>query len=369
MSTYVVLGSLPTVEMKLTAMTLAKMHVLGLLLAVAATGCRVNDSGIGVTGAAGEADGAGDPGDPVLDAGGGTTETPDGPTAADTAAPADAAVALGGACVSDVECGSGICVAGLCCESRCNVACFTCAGATPGRCRPLPAQTSCGPTASCSGSSLMAAAVCNGAGMCVPGTPQACPGGLKCADGAHCLASCTRDTDCTGDLQCDKASGACQRPGKPLGADCRGDGATTECQSGFCADGVCCESACTGACLACLGSVTGATDGKCAFVQAGRHDPDCTREDPATCGEDGTCDGQGKCAHWPDGTACGARCCATNQGKGNGSVPCTFMCKGGTCDRNNPVLGDRCGLASCCCAPSPEQPATCRPLFQCDGCQ
>src|SRR5689334_21918643 len=36
--------------------------------------------------------------------------------------------------------------------------------------------------------------------------------------------------------------------GQPLGTSCV---LATECESGFCADGVCCNNACTGVCMAC----------------------------------------------------------------------------------------------------------------------
>lgn len=50
------------------------------------------------------------------------------------------------------------------------------------------------------------------------------------------------------------------------GTDCDGAG---ECASGFCVDGVCCDTACEGACGACVGSATGADDGTCAALPFG----------------------------------------------------------------------------------------------------
>jgi hypothetical protein len=343
-----------------------------LLLALGvATGCRVNGKGFGsVETTTGDDDAAADP--PEVDAGV-SLSSPDAPAVAVDAptvgpavdAPA-ASVAPGGACSADGQCGAGVCVAGACCESRCDSPCMACSAA--GRCLPRAKDTACGGSASCGGSTLTAAPACDGAGTCVARAGKDCPGSLKCADATTCLGHCTRDVDCTGTLICD--GGLCARPGKALGADCRTDGASSECRSGFCADGVCCESACTGACLACIGSVTGSTDGKCANVEAGRHDPGCTREDPSTCGEDGTCDGNGRCSRYPDGTVCGGRCCTTNRGQGSGSGPCNFRCVGGTCDRNNPVMtNDRCGLGTCCCPGAPDEVATCRPFLQCDSCQ
>ena len=55
--------------------------------------------------------------------------------------------------------------------------------------------------------------------------------------------------------------------GKAIGSQCSGNG---ECQLGFCADGVCCENACTGACKQCspagLCNVTPADDAACGAI-------------------------------------------------------------------------------------------------------
>jgi len=48
--------------------------------------------------------------------------------------------------------------------------------------------------------------------------------------------------------------------------------------------------------------------------------------DQATCGHDGTCDGAGKCASYPDGTACGALACSTKA-----AAIVSPQCSKGTC--------------------------------------
>ncbi len=79
-------------------------------------------------------------------------------------------------------------------------------------------------------------------------------------------------------------------PARPNGATCSGGG---ECEGGFCVDGVCCESDCTSLCRSC--ALPG-TLGHCALVPAGEDPRDVCKEQPvATCGMDGTCDGQGAC--------------------------------------------------------------------------
>lgn len=73
---------------------------------------------------------------------------------------------------------------------------------------------------------------------------------------------------------------------KPNGQSC---GGATECSSGFCVDGVCCDAACDGKCDSCAAVNTGGVDGTCAPVSDGL-DPD------DDCGAD-TCSGtSGVCA-------------------------------------------------------------------------
>lgn len=84
--------------------------------------------------------------------------------------------------------------------------------------------------------------------------------------------------------------------------------------------GVCCDSACTGACESCFQDQTGEPDGTCAPVVAGKRppvkihveSPGCMAQAPSTCGTTGFCDGAGACQFHPEGTLCGgeAQCSA-----------------------------------------------------------
>jgi MYXO-CTERM domain-containing protein len=79
-----------------------------------------------------------------------------------------------------------------------------------------------------------------------------------------------------------------------------GEGCTAasaaDCASGFCVDGVCCESAgCTGACMACN---TPGSEGTCVLAQAGT-------EVPGSCSDGQACDGTGSCKS-KNGQACSA---------------------------------------------------------------
>jgi len=60
-----------------------------------------------------------------------------------------------------------------------------------------------------------------------------------------------------------------------------------ECESGWCTDGVCCGTACSGVCQACAASLNGGVDGVCGSVPAGT-DPDSECE-PYLCGGSGAC--------------------------------------------------------------------------------
>lgn len=94
---------------------------------------------------------------------------------------------------------------------------------------------------------------------------------------------------------------------KPAGSPCSSG---RECERGFCAQGVCCNSACN---LGCFSCVQEGLEGTCAPIPAGtepRLENTCRTEEPGTCGLDGTCNGEGGCRQYPEGTACGQSFCA-----------------------------------------------------------
>jgi hypothetical protein len=168
-----------------------------------------------------------------------------------------------------------------------------------------------------------------------------------CASANTCKTRCAGDGDCLGGTICNVATGNCRQPGKDDGAPCATDG---ECASTHCADHVCCNIGCTGTCRACVQAQTGKPNGTCADVMAGTKDDRCAPEAPSTCGRDGTCDGNGKCRPYANGTPCGTECCRDNGGPGGGNARvCAFECQAGTCDRAHPMV-TRCGGAQCCCA-------------------
>jgi hypothetical protein len=344
--------------------------VLALALLVG-VGCSFKDKGINTstsvefdadgTGLGGTSGGGMGGGVVRLDGSAGGKDGPsgtDGPPPAQTdaelavdlgVAPPDApGLGLGSTCTTDGVCDSGFCADGVCCDKRCGEPCLSCGGgngAKAGTCAPDPADTVCG-AASCSGATLTPAPRCDGNGGCMTRPGAACPGSLTCASEAACRTKCAANSDCAGGMVCDVAAGTCRPPGKPNGQACT---AGPECTSGNCVDKVCCDGGCTGLCRSCLAAQTGKPDGTCANLLAGQKDTRCERQEPGTCGRDGTCDGSGACRRYPNGTRCGTGCCRDTSGPGGGVHVCAFECFGGTCDHNRPAIIDRCGGAQCCC--------------------
>lgn len=114
-----------------------------------------------------------------------------------------------------------------------------------------------------------------------------------CKDGAgggggaspDVCAACTSSTDCAMDRYCD-AMGACV-PDKKQGETCA-DGA--ECPSGSCVDGVCCDTACDGACAACSMALGADMDGTCKMAGVkGKDDAGVCDDKNGKCGFEATC--------------------------------------------------------------------------------
>ena len=131
----------------------------------------------------------------------------------------------------------------------------------------------------------------------------------------------------------------------------------SECSSTVCADGVCCDKACTGTCEAC-DVVTSA--GTCTTLAAnatprpGR--TACTGTDP-TCAS--KCDGKSNaCAYPPSSTSCGTASCTGNSYQPAGT------CSNGTCNTASPQT---CANS---CVPSAGGCVACTPgSYQCLGAQ
>ena len=277
----------------------------------------------------------------------GTDATPDGGCGAGGANRAN-----GLACTCSSECESNFCVEGFCCNRACDGTCETCAQATSlGMCTPVAAgvkprdasqcrtdlQTSCGQdgtcdgqgacrlypagvvctAGTCDGAEIGGGQVCDGAGVCRAGAITVCAPYLCSKTTNQCLATCSTNADCVSGEMC--LGGSCGPKGH--GVPCGGD---AECGSGHCTDGVCCDSACGGACQSCnqVGAV-----GTCTPTPAGQGHPLCLEQDPSTCGTTGVCDGQGGCTSYPANTPCAVAAC-TDSTSGNSVRTCDGL---GTC--------------------------------------
>jgi hypothetical protein len=195
-------------------------------------------------------------------------------SAASASARIFALLSNGEACAADVPCSAGHCVDGVCCASACTGPCVSC---STGTCAPITGAP--------------------------PGTRGGC-GGYLCAAGA-CATSCASTSACVASSYC--AANVCA-PRKAKGVAC---GSAGECASGLsCVDGVCCDSACGGACEAC--DVAGSL-GTCTAVAGAPHGarPACTGAGVGTdCGP--RCDGVARtaCGYPGSSDPCGAYRCA-----------------------------------------------------------
>jgi hypothetical protein len=103
--------------------------------------------------------------------------------------------------------------------------------------------------------------------------------------------------------------------------------AGSQCASGNCVDGVCCNVSRCGSCQAC--NVPGAV-GVCRNVPVGTPDPSgvCVDQGAASCGTTGRCDGMGGCQLYAAGTVCSAPSCPP----GSSSLTTQGTCTGvGAC--------------------------------------
>jgi hypothetical protein len=365
-------------------------RAIAVVLAVVAASCTVDMQGIGKIevgpdggGSGGMAGSGGSGGTGGSGGVGGSGGALDSGVRPDTGNSVDGPVppqANGWPCTGPTACASGYCVDNVCCESACGGVCVGCARSKTsrpdGQCRAIPAGldpenecaedgTICGRTGVCNGNGACAVAAadlacgdsacsnsvltpaprCDGAGNCLAKADQVCPGNFRCANAMVCKGSCVGDGDCVSGSHCDTSTGRCGDK-IPIGGACT-PANEEECASGFCVDGVCCDRACGGDCLACSMAKTGVGSGTCAPIIAGT-DPDgeCDDDGPESCGDDGTCDGVGACRQYPDGTICAAGCC---DGSGNGAKVCQFSCRLGSCDTNTPTKRDSCSGGNCCC--------------------
>jgi hypothetical protein len=115
----------------------------------------------------------------------------------------------------------------------------------------------------------------------------------------------------------------------------------SDCTSGHCVQGVCCDRACTGVCEYCP-RTTDAGTGTCVPVPAGVDPLNACKDDgPSTCGSTGACDGKGACALYAAGMQCGRASCSGS-----------FLVTAPVCDgRGVCVLGHPASCGAYACVP------------------
>ncbi len=292
----------------------------------------------------------------------------------------------GQSCACDQQCGSGACIAGVCCTSRCEGSCQACdlpgkvgtcspipEGQAPsnpeacpkdpvascglegtcdgkGECRKYPDNTVC-EAGSCKGSSVAGTKTCRN-GECTAGINQICAPFSCNAATSTCFAECTKDQDCAEGRTC--KDGSCGEG--PAGSACK---SPSQCESGHCVDGVCCNTACKGACLTCNDP---SSLGACAPVKSGVKDPRllCVTDNASTCGFSGLCNGQGGCSRYDASTVCQVASCAgasvMPEAKCNGLGNCVLssaftcapsICSGGACKTECASNADCIAPATC----------------------
>ena len=224
---------------------------------------------------------------------------------------------VGQTCSVGNQCVSDHCTDGFCCDAACKGTCRSCAlTASKGSCGNIPAGLpDLNASTTCSGIKS-----CDGQGHCAKAPGQSCGaatecGSGHCVDGVCCSSACNtpcrscglvnslgKCTDvpagkpdpsatvaCSGSQACD-GKGGCK---KANGQSCA---AASECGSGNCVDGACCDLACTATCYGCA---VGGNVGKCLPLPAGASDTQAL----VACSKGQTCDGKGVCKK-ANGQAC-----------------------------------------------------------------
>jgi hypothetical protein len=245
----------------------------------------------------------------------------------------------GAVCTEAGRCESGHCVDGVCCDTACDSTCERCdAGGARGSCaRVVSAED----PDTCAGGRQ-----CNPEGACMS------TGGQPCATGTDCLGGICADGVCC-DTACDATCQACNISGSEgscsslvsgpdpgtcdggrscsAGGECLSEAgstcaAGTDCASGFCVDGVCCQTVCDAACRRCD-----------AEGSAGECTPIANADDPGSCAGFGSCDAEGRC-RLKGGFPCsqGSQCESENCVAG---VCCESACEGQcmTCSKDGEI--------------------------------
>jgi hypothetical protein len=196
-------------------------------------------------------------------------------------------------------------------------------------------------------------------------TSGRCPDGYACAADGQCYrnAGSGGDAAAGGGSVDGGGSGGGRVPGPP-GSKKEGEAcaAAEECETRSCADGVCCDTACTDACRACnlpdnVGTCVPVTRGGTPVHGA------CAQQAGSTCGTNGLCDGAGQCQLHDDATICREAACDKGsnmllpEGRCDGRGSCAiaaggFSCAPFMCHPNGKTCADGCSAPADCVLPA-----------------
>jgi hypothetical protein len=331
----------------------------------------------------------------------------------DLAPPPDLTPTLtnGQLCAKGGDCISGFCADGVCCNAQCNDNCKSCNQPTAlGMCSPIaaggnPAHGTCGPDSAsscgkdgvCDGSGncrlygnttvclagscnsttnkVTADSKCDGAGHCVTPTAIACDPYV--CNGNVCFASCSSPAQCKGAMPCNSNQCGPKINGSPCAT-------ATECGSGNCVDGVCCDTP-QAMCTGCKQCNLASSLGTCANVPPGQDPHSTCGTNNATCTAGG-CNGSNTCTPSTNTIVCKTTCGSTNQlsttlcngvSTGCTNTPSTAPCSGNlvckdmtSCQPNCNADGDNdCVSTAYCsagnCTPKQADGAPCSANDQC----
>lgn len=212
-----------------------------------------------------------------------------------------------GTCCADADCGPrGNQVA------TCDTAAHECKYACPANLPQL-----------CGGTCIASGACCTDAncpaqggkiGRCDTSTrtcSYSCASDMKpCGAGCIPMGGCCTDTECSGNFSCQNNS--CST------TVCRGG--FTLCAGQCIAPGACCQNSDCGLCKKCVSNA-------CQNQIGEDVKNECTQSPASSCGDEGTCDGNGGCKKWSAGTTCQTQTCSggrfTPVRQCNGSGTCT----------------------------------------------
>ncbi|AKJ08337.1 putative repeat protein (TIGR01451 family)/uncharacterized protein (TIGR03382 family) [Archangium gephyra] len=140
----------------------------------------------------------------------------------------------------------------------------------------------------------------------------------------------------------DLVAGFTKRPGTDWGGECTTD---SECSTGFCADGVCCDTACDGQCEACNAAGSVGTCG--AVTGTPRGDRPACAADGTECG--GVCDGTKRdtCSYPSESVQCGTPSCSAGMATTAGTCDGAGACATETLSCGDYVCGEVACLATC----------------------